>query len=660
MKRNDAYRMLANMELAIGNGFNRFIMNRGSFTYNRIYTWRRTLKRVGYEPRMDGFTLVYIDPRTKKFYSLDVKEEKSVFRISMRPCSPEINRFWISLPSDSKEHFYGTGETYSTFDLKGVKARIFVAEHQNTNRISRKIVRERVRGTNPDKILRFSQYESYYVQPTVVSSKKYCIHADSVRYMSFNFRHAPRTIMQFQERPSFSLMYGNSYEALSKLLNKELGSYGSLPDWIYDGSILAIQEGSDAVDTRLQKALDTGIKVNGVWSQDWCGCRRTGFGYQVMWNWEADETLYPNLKEKIQEWNAKGVHFLGYINPFMAIEKPLYQYASKHGYCVKDKKGKDYLVTITTFPAAMIDFTNPEAYEWYKGLIKNNMIGIGMSGWMADFGEYLPTDCVLYSGQNPEDMHNQWPAIWARLNKEAIEETNTKDKVFCFMRAGYTGSIKDCGMMWTGDQHVDWSMDDGLPSVIPAMLSLGMSGQTISHSDAGGYTTIMHMTRSKELLMRWIEMNAFSPLLRLHEGNQPSRNVQFDGDDEILKHLAKMTEIHIALKPYLKKLEEEAVNGIPMVRPLLYYYEGFDRTKDKYLLGRDLLVVPILKAGSLKRDVTFPNETWVDLYTGKEYSSGTYSIKAGIGHIPVFYRKHAEMLDKEIIETIREVMKKYD
>lgn len=164
MKRNDAYRMLANMELAIGNGFNRFIMNRGSFTYNRIYTWRRTLKRVGYEPRMDGFTLVYIDPRTKKFYSLEVKEEKSVFRISMRPCSPEINRFWISLPSDSKEHFYGTGETYSTLDLKGVKARIFVAEHQNTSRISRKIVRERIRGTDPENIRRFSQYESYYLR----------------------------------------------------------------------------------------------------------------------------------------------------------------------------------------------------------------------------------------------------------------------------------------------------------------------------------------------------------------------------------------------------------------------------------------------------------------------------------------------------------------
>ena len=122
----------------------------------------------------------------------------------------------------------------------------------------------------------------------------------------------------------------------------------------------------------------------------------------------------------MKEWKEKGVRFLGYINPFMAIEKELYAYASKQGYCVKDREGKDYLVTITTFPAAMIDFTNPAAYEWYKNLIKENMIGIGMGGWMADFGEYLPVDAVLYSGEDPQLIHNRWPAIWAKLNREAI------------------------------------------------------------------------------------------------------------------------------------------------------------------------------------------------------------------------------------------------
>ena len=222
-----------------------------------------------------------------------------------------------------------------------------------------------------------------------------------------------------------------------------------------------------------------------------------------MWNWEWDQELYPGLDKKIAEWKEEGVRFLGYINPFIAIEKDLYAYASEHGYCVQDREGKDYLVTITTFPAAMVDFTNPEAYEWYKGLIKENMIGLGMGGWMADFGEYLPIDAVLYSGEDPAIIHNQCAAIWAKMNQEAVAECGKEGQVFFFTRAGHTGTIAHSHMMWTGDQHVDWSIDDGLPAVIPATLSLAMSGYGIAHSDVGGYTTIMHMRRSKELLLRW-------------------------------------------------------------------------------------------------------------------------------------------------------------
>ena len=656
MKTEEMYHLLEHASLAVGYGHNRFTMSRGSFRYHRVHEWRRRTILSGYTENNNGFTLTFLDEKTGREYLLDVVQESDTFRLCVREDDPDVNRWWLILPSEAEEHFYGCGETYSKLDLKGVKVRIFVAEHQNTSRISRKLVREKISGVDPEKTGRFDLYESYYVQPTVVSSKKYYIHADSSRFAQFNFRHDEKTILHFQEKPDLVIVCKDSYEELAEDLSTRLGSYGKLPEWIYDGVILAVQEGCDAVDRRLQKALDAGVPVCGVWSQDWCGCRRTGFGYQVMWNWEADETLYPSLEEKIREWNEKGVHFLGYINPFMAIEKLLYAYAHEHGYCVKDKKGNDYLVTITTFPAAMIDFTNPEAYEWYKGLIKENMIGIGMSGWMADFGEYLPVDCVLYSGEDPEVLHNQWPAIWARMNREAIEECGKKDSVFCFMRAGYTGSIADCGMMWTGDQHVDWSVDDGIPSVITATLSLGMSGQALTHSDAGGYTTVMHMTRSKDLLERWEQMNAFSPLFRLHEGNQPSRNVQFDSDEELLAHLAKYGKIHQALKPYLLRLEEEAQKGLPVIRPLFWYYGGFEQETEEYLLGRDILVSPVLKQGETTHWVRFPDDVWTDLRTGKEYKAGIYTVRAPRGSIPVFVRK-GHHVPVEVIEKLKEGMK---
>ena len=73
-----------------------------------------------------------------------------------------------------------------------------------------------------------------------------------------------------------------------------------------------------------------------------------------------------------------------------------------------------------------------------------------------------------------------------------------------------------------GDQNVDWSPDDGLASVVPAALSLAMTGHGLHHSDIGGYTTLFEMKRSKELLLRWCDFSAFTPMMRTHEGNRPA------------------------------------------------------------------------------------------------------------------------------------------
>lgn len=347
--------MLKNMEMTIGYGTNHFRMSRGSFHYRKLVRWRRDLVRTGYEKTENGFVLTFRDEKEQCDYHMDITVHDGRYDCAMREDPAKINRWWVRLPCGTNEHFYGCGETYSRFDLKGERVRIFVAEHQNTRRISRKIIHDKVIGHDPEKDLQFSAYESYYAQPTFVSSRKYYLHADTTRYAEFDFRQDRRLSLRLQERPVFHMESGKTFPEVSEKLSRLLGSYGKLPEWLYDGVILAIQEGCSAVDERLNKALEAGVKVNGVWSQDWCGCRRTGFGYQVMWNWEADQELYPDLKNKIREWNEKGVRFLGYINPFMAIEKPLYKYASEHGYCVKNKKGEDYMVTITTFPAAMID-----------------------------------------------------------------------------------------------------------------------------------------------------------------------------------------------------------------------------------------------------------------------------------------------------------------
>ena len=560
------------------------------------------------------------------------------------------NRLLITIPVAEEQGVYGSGEIFTEFNLKGHKVNVWVAEHINAAQITKKLLKQGVGIKNSTRKQAFGKYETYYAQPTFISSKKYFYHSFTTARCKFVFTNPDKTLIKTDEIAPFCIGFGENFEEVLENLTSLLGRQPALPEWVYDGMILGVQGGTDVMLQKLATAKKAGIPVTGLWIQDWEGRRVTAVGKQLFWNWEWDKELYPNLDTVIGDLREEGVRVLGYINPFLAVEKPLYKEASEKGYCVKAKDGSDYLVTITTFPAAMVDFTNPDAYQWIKNIIKKNMIEFGLSGWMADFGEYLPTDCVLFSGEDPEKVHNTWPAIWAKINREAVEESGKLGEILFFTRAGFSETPRHSVMMWCGDNHVDFSLDFGLPSVIPAMLGMACSGFGLSHSDIGGYTSFFNLKRSEELYMRWCEMNAFSPLMRGHEGLNPDINAQFDASNTVLSHGAKFTKIHVALAPYLKKLVlENAATGVGVIRPLFFYYDEARAYHEsyEYLLGRDLLVAPVLEPAAQVRKVYLPEDEWIHLESGKEYSGGIYTVPAPVGEIPVFVRKNApkELLD---------------
>ena len=572
----------------------------------------------------------------------------------------EYNRLIVTLPALPDEHVYGTGETFSEFDLRGVKTDNWVAEHENERCIARKIRKTSLGIKDGKRKEKYSKYETYYAQPTFISSRKYWFHSETTARSEFDFTAGDRHTLKFDSVSDFYVGFGDTFEQVLSGLTGLIGRQPPLPDWVYGGVILGIQGGTEIMESKINRCLDCGTKVAGAWIQDWEGRRVTSFGKQLQWNWEWDSELYPGLDESIKRLRQSNIRVMGYCNTFLAIEKPLYQIAKEKGYCVKNKDGEDYMVTITTFPAAIVDLTNPEAREWLKGIIKKNMIDFGFSGWMADFGEYLPTDAVLYSGESAELAHNTWPARWARLNREALEEAGVLNDVTFFTRAGFTGTTAYSTLMWNGDNHVDFSIDYGMPSVIPAMLSLTCSGFGVSHSDTGGYTTFKKLRRSEELFMRWSEMNAFSPLMRSHEGNNPDLNAQFDASEKTLLHQAKMSRIHASLAPYLKDLSaQNSETGVGMVRPLFFYYdeEKAYTESSEYLLGRDILVAPVLERNAKSRKVYLPGDEWIRLGTGEEYTGGEYEVSAPLGTIPVFYRKNA---DKKALDTIKKTEEFYN
>ena len=146
--------------------------------------------------------------------------------------------------------------------------------------------------------------------------------------------------------------------------------------------------------------------------------------------------------------------------------------------------------------------------------------------------------------------------------------------------------------------------------------------------------------------MRWEEMNVFSPVMRFHEGNQPWNNVQFDASPKLLAHLKACADLHVQLGPYLKKCVEELVtDALPVQRPLFWHYDEEEAytIRDEYLLGRDILVAPVIEQGATSREVYLPDDDWKDFRTGELYRGGHFTVDAPLGRIPVFVRADASL-----------------
>ncbi len=631
--------------LFLGKGEGQYRMRHGSFKIKERLQIRK--EALGIYRIIEKAEGVIIIEGERIVISLTPVAER--LEMAFKALDDNLNRFWIRLAAIPGEFIYGGGEQFSNVNLKGKTIPIWCQEQGvGRGRDLITFLAELTHGSGGN------WHTTYFPQPTFISSENRYYHVQGSAYMEVSFTKTGHEIHCWEMPGKIIVGQQTDPPALMEDLTELLGRQPALPDWVNDGVWLGIQGGCEVVRAKLEDARKAGVLVAALWCQDWPGIRMTSFGKQLMWDWRFSEQLYPDLPEFIEKLKEEGLHFLGYINPFLALEGELYKTARAEGYLIRKINGEEYHVTITDFPVALLDLTNPEAVAWIKRVIKENIISLGFSGWMADFGEYLPVDAQLFSGESSEKFHNCYPVEWARINYEAIiEEGREKDLTF-FSRAGYSGTSRYAPLVWAGDQLVNWSMNDGLASVIPAAISMGLCGIGHFHSDIGGYTTVAWIKRSKELFMRWAELAAFSAVMRTHEGNRPGANWQFNSDRETLNHFARMSRVHVLLKPYIREaLETYQKQGLPLLRhPWLHYPQ--DRNvlplKYQYLFGRDLMVAPVYRKGRKTHRLYLPEDKWVHLWSGGIYSGGRVRVKTPLGEPAVFFR--AESKWRELFETI--------
>ena len=603
----------------------------------------------GYLHCNDGTSVLYvmyIEPSPTNTDALQVSmwllDEKTY------EATDQANRVFITYQSEADEHFFGFGEQFTYFDMKGKEVPIWVSE-QGVGRGEEPITT----GANlTNGGAGGNAFTSYAPMPFYITSQMRALSLNNAARSVFDLRQADRVQIEVWSPTVIMQIYdGNTPTELIAAFTSDKRMM-PLPDWVHRGAIVGMQGGSEKVETVSAELEARSVPISAYWLQDWVGQRTTSFGKQLWWNWEVDYDRYPRWDAMVAEFNANDVQVMVYASPYIAdiadlkpnLRRNLFQEARKSGYLIQDQVGAPYYILNTDFYFSMIDLTNPEAWQWYKQVLKDQVIASGASGWMADFGEGLPYDAMLYEG-DARIVHNQYPVLWAKLNREVAEETG-KEVVF-FNRAAYTQSPAYSTLFWAGDQLVSWSEYDGIKSAVSGLNSGGISGMAFNHSDIGGYTTITNPIadyhRSRELLYRWMELNAFTLIFRTHEGNQPDNNVQFYTDAETLDTFAYWSKVYAALFEYRQTLVQEAAEtGLPVVRhPFIHYPddpETWKITHEEFMLGTDFLIAPVTDEGATEVSAYLPAGSWVHLWSGETYPGGAYvTVPAPLGQPGVFY-----------------------
>lgn len=560
--------------------------------------------------------------------------DSTVLSLSVDGGADDANALAVPAACDADGAFFGWGEQYTHVDRTGEQFPLFVSE-QGIGR------------TGESWSFTGDLDTTYFAMPWYIDPRGFGVLYDTDHRTNVDLCATDEAVAWVEvmsaEPLSFTVLHGPTPLDVTGQLGELVGRPKMPPEWAFSGAWMCAQGGTEVVDQLVADIEAAGIPATTLWVQDWTGRRENpGGGYGVQYRWVPDEEeLYPDIAEYFAGLKARGYRIVGYVNPFVDPILDHWDDLEAGGMLpVHPETGETYTFVGPRGSMTTADLTNPATRDYIKDHLRAAVDDVGLDGWMADFAEWQPIDAVLFDGSDAAATHNRYPELWQSLTREVMDELRPDGDWLMFARSGWTGVQSVAMVHWAGDQEADWEHTDGIPTVVPAMLSMSLSGQPYVTHDVAGFSG---GPSTKELYLRWTELGALSPFLRTHDGNERDRNWRWDADAETTAHFAAMARLHAALAPELIALGEGAARGEgPIVRHTMLIDPDDRETwglNDQYLLGDDLLVAPVLEEGVTSRTLYLPSGTWVHVWSGTSHSGpGSVTVDAPVGQPPLFSR----------------------
>ena len=468
---------------------------------------------------------------------------------------------------------------------------------------------------------------SYFCTPVLFNPGRYAFFADDNPEGDFDLNSTGdgwNVYSRAGESCTFFVAAAPSLEELLRRRASIQGPFKTVPDWAWGVwmSRNSYEKQSEAEEA-IRGMVERDIPISVIVQEAWKGKSEEG-GFN-----RFSTERWPDLDAYFELCAKHRIRTILWQVPILHPSSPEYREAAKAGYFVKAPDGSVRKREHWLDGFANVDFTSPSAVEFWKNQLRP-LIRRGVSGFKADDGEDIEADDVFADGRRGWQVHNQYSVLYARALYELFAEEKTDGLIWC--RSGSLG-LERFPILWAGDQYGNW---DQLRSLIPAGLSASLSGMPFSGHDIGGYIA----KPETELYIRWAQFGAFCPIMQFH--GQTPREPWYFGD-EAEKAVKKLAHVRMNLWPTFAALGKEAVaTGLPIMRPMSLEFPDdarFLSEDSQYMIGRNLLVAPILSAGTHKRTVKFPAGTWRHLLEPRQYTGPSETeVEIDLQSVPVFVR----------------------
>ena len=297
---------------------------------------------------------------------------------------------------------------------------------------------------------------------------------------------------------------------------------------------------------------------------------------------------------------------------------------------------------------AHVDFTQSGGDRVVAGGLREQFLDYGIDAAWNDNNEYEIWDEDGHSNGfgAPLPMARSRPLhglLMTRASAEAQAARTPGSRVYTVTRAGMPG-MRRYAQTWSGDNTTSWHT---LRWNQRMGLSMGLSGMFNIGHDIGGFAG---PTPDAELLARWMQACALNPRCIMNSWKEDgSVNTPWLHPDATA-HIRAAIELRLTLLPYLYScLHESVAAHRPVLRPTFLEFPNDPQCwedNDEFLVGAELLVAPVLDAGSVTRSLYLPQSGdtpgWRCFHSGAWYPAGqTIAVAAPIERLPLFVRSNA-------------------